>query len=212
MKALVFLCTIFFTLSVEAQGWNEWFAQKKTKLQYIAQQIAALKVYAGYVKKGYDIVENGWSAINDIKHGDFDLHNDYFNSLKTVKPEIKNYCEVDSIMNLQIQILLVNDAIDEFILNNENILPHESNYIHKVLSGLLTKCGDDLDELKAVTTNDSLQMKDDERLQRIDDLYKDMQDKYAFASYFNNSIQTLAISRIKNSNDIKTSQLLYGIK
>lgn len=212
MKKLFFLCAVFYTMSAEAQTWNEWFAQKKTKLLYIAQQIAALKVYAGYLKQGYDIVEKGWSTINDIKHGDFDLHSDYFNSLKTVNGSIASYGKVDSITSLQIQILKVNDAINKFIQNNQNILSNEREYMNKVMSNLLNKSAADLDQLIILTTNDSVEMKDDERLQRIDDLYASMQDKYVFANYFNNEIQTLAISRAKSSNDIKASQLLYGIK
>ena len=48
------------------------------------------EVYAGYLKKGYDITQDGLKLISDIKHGDFDLHNDYFNSLKKVALAIKD--------------------------------------------------------------------------------------------------------------------------
>ena len=77
---------------------------------------------------------------------------------------------------------------------------------------MLQACSFDLEELKAVTTDGTIQMKDDERLKRIDDVYADMQDKYAFAKYFNSSVQTLALSRAKNVNDVNASRLLYGIK
>lgn len=206
------LCVLLSTLCAKSQTWDEWFNQKKTKLKYIAQQIAAFQVYAGYLKQGYDIVQEGWSAINDIKHGDYDLHNDYFNSLKHVNASVGGYPKIDSITSIQMQILQVNDAIAKFIQNNENVLPDEKDYIKKVMSNHLNKCAEDLNQLTQVTTNDSLQMKDDERLQRIDMLYADMQDKYMFAQYFNSEIQTLALSRAKNMNDVNTSQLLYGIK
>ena len=212
MKKLLVLCAILMSINAKCQTSDEWLQQKKTKLKYIAQQIAALQVYAGYLQKGYHIVEDGWSAVNDIKHGDFDLHNDYFNSLKQVNASIANYPRIDSIAAMQTQILQVNDAINKLIQDNDNVQPNETEYIKKVMSNLLNKCADDLDELRMLTTNDSVQMKDDERLQRIDNLYTDMQDKYSFARYFNNSIQTLALSRAKNFNDINTSKLLYGIK
>lgn len=212
MKKIMMPLLVLCTLSAKSQTWDEWFNQKKTKLKYIAQQIAAFQVYADYLKQGYDIVEQGWSAINDIKHGDYDLHNNYFNSLKHVNASIGSYPRIDSITSLQMQILQVNDAITRFIQDNENILHNEKDYIKKVMSNLLNKCAEDLNQLTQLTTNDSLQMKDDERLQRIDGLYSDMQDKYMFAQYFNGEIQTLALSRSKNMNDLNTSKLLYGIK
>ena len=85
MKILLTLCAIMCMSSAKSQTWDEWFQQKKTKLKYIAQQIAAFEVYAGYLKKGYEIVDEGWNTVNDIKHGDFDLHNNYFTSLKSGK-------------------------------------------------------------------------------------------------------------------------------
>jgi hypothetical protein len=150
--------------------------------------------------------------VNDIKHGDFDLHNNYFNSLKQVNPSISSYGKVDDITTLQTEILQVNDAINKLNADNANIQPEEKDYINKVMSNLLNKCADDLDELTMLTTNGAAEMKDDERLTRIDDLYVDMQDKYSFATHFENSIQVLALSRAKNGNDISISKLLYGIK
>jgi hypothetical protein len=213
MKTIIIIsCAIFSASAAKSQTWDEWFRQKQTKLKYIEQQIAALEVYAGYLKKGYEIVDKGWNAINDIKHGDFDLHNNYFISLKRVNSSIGDYDKVGGITNLELQILQVDDVVKKLTQDNENSQTGEKDYINKVMSSLLSKCSDDLDQLKTLTTNDSLSMKDDERLKRIDDLYVDMQDKYAFAKYFQISVQTLALSRAKESNDISTSKLLYGIK
>ncbi len=212
MKKLFVLCTIFLALSAKSQTLDEWFNQKKTKLEYIAEQITAFQVYAGYLKQGYDIVEEGWSMVDDIKHGDFDLHNHYFNSLKEVKRAIADYGKVDDITNLQVQILQVNVAIEKLIADNEYIQSQEKEYIEKVMSNFLNKCYENLDQLSLLTTDGNAEMKDNERIQRIDDLYGDMQDKYAFARHFANSVQVLALSRAKDSNDGKTLQLLYGIK
>jgi hypothetical protein len=212
MKKLIVLCALFFVVSAKSQTSDEWFQQKKTKLKYIAKQIAAFQIYAGYLKQGYKIVDEGWSMVNDIKHGDFDLHNNYFNSLKQVNPSVSSYCKVDDITTLQTEILQVNDAIKKMVADNANLQPEEKEYINKVMSNLLNKCANDLDELTILTTNGAAEMKDDERLKRIDNLYIDMQDKYSFATHFKNSVQILALSRTKNGNDINTSKLLYGIK
>ena len=47
------------------------------------------------LKKGYEIVDKGWNTVNDIKHGDFDLHNNYFTSLKQVNSSTGDYGKVE---------------------------------------------------------------------------------------------------------------------
>lgn len=212
MKNLSMLCAILISISGKSQTWNEWFQQKKTKLIYIAQQIAALQVYTGYLKQGYQIVDEGWSVIDDIKHGDFDLHNNYFNSLTQVNSSIKNYNKVGDIMTLQLQILQSSDDTKKFTNDNSYIQSVEKDYVNKVMSNLLSKCADKLIELQMITENGKVQMKDDERLKRIEELYIDMQDKYAFVKNFESSVHVLALSREKNIKDLNTSKLLYGIK
>jgi hypothetical protein len=212
MKNLLMLCAILTSLSAKSQTWDEWFRQKKTKLKYIAQQIAAFQVYAGYLKQGYKIVDDGWNMVNDIKHGDFDIHNNYFNSLTEVSTSIKDYDKIENITALQHQIIETSDNIKSFINANSYIQNEEKDYINKVMSNLLSECADDLGELQMLTQSGNVSMKDDERLQRIDNLYADMQDKYSFAKNFESSVRVLALSRTKNSNDVNTSKLLYGIK
>lgn len=212
MKIFLILCAILLRASANSQTLNELVKQKQTKLKYIVQQIAAFQVYAGYLQKGYEIVDKGWNTVNDIKHGDFDLHNNYFTSLKQVNSSIGDYNKIEGITNLQLQILQVDDATKKFTQSNENIQAKEKSYINNVLEKMLSRCADDLDQLKALTTNDSLSMKNEERLMRIDNLYSNMQDKYAFEKYFQSSVQTLALLRAKGINYINTSKLLYGIK
>jgi hypothetical protein len=212
MKIILILCTMASLSDGNAQIMDGFFNQKKTKLKYIEQQIAAFEVYAGYLKKGYAIVQQGWNTIDDIKHGDFDLHNNYFNSLAQVNSSISGDDKVDAIIGMQQGILQVNNAIKKLMRDNDNIQAEEKDYIGKVMTHLLAGCADNMDQLKKLTSNDSLSMKDDERLKRIDNLFIDMQDKYSFAKYFQSSIQTLALSRAKESNDVNTAELLYDIK
>src|SRR5689334_12735435 len=124
MKVMLMSYLMFFPLMIHAQNF---FTQKKTKLKYIAQQIALFEVYAGYLKKGYNIAQDGLKVITDIKHGDFDLHNEYFNSLNKVSTVIKNYAQTDSTANIQEEILNVNDGINKFIRDNGFIQEQEKN-------------------------------------------------------------------------------------
>lgn len=209
---MLMFCLIITSVSAKCQTWDEWVNQKKTKLKYIEQQIAAFQVYAVYLKQGYKVVGEGWSMVNDIKHGDFDLHNNYFNALTEVNPSIKNDDKVESITSLQLRIIETSDNTQKFATDDSYLQTEEKDYVAKVMNNLLGNCADNLSELQMLTQSGIASLKDDERLQRMDGIYTDMQDKYAFAKNFESAVHVLALSRKKNSNDVSTSKLLYGLK
>jgi hypothetical protein len=213
MKKL-FILILFATLSTgtKAQTFAEWFRQRATQKKYLLQQIAALQVYIGYVQKGYSIAKQGLNTISDIKNGEFNLHKDYFNSLKTVNPKIKNYSKVADIIVLQVNIIKVYKEAAKQVKQSGSFNAGEISYINGVFERLLDDCTKTIDALITVTTNGELEMKDDERLKRIDALYTDMQDKYTFVQGFSNEAKLLATSRIREQNDIQTIRAINSIK
>lgn len=211
-RLIVIMLFVFASASTKAQTFAEWFRQSATQKKYLLQQIAALQVYIGYVQKGYSIAKQGLNTISDIKHGEFNLHKDYFNSLKTVNPKIKNYRKVADIIVLQVNIgKIYKDAVKK-VKQSSSFNADEISYINSVFERLIDDCAKTIDELITVTTSNQLEMKDDERLKRIDDLYGDMQDKYSFVQAFSNRAKLLAASRIKEQNDIQSSRAINGIK
>lgn len=63
----------------------------------------------------------------------------------------------------------------------------------------------------AVVTAGKMRMSDDERLQAIDRIYSDMQDKIQFLRHFNNNTTVLAVQRAKEKNDAETIRKVYGL-
>lgn len=211
-KLLILFLFGMFATTTQAQTFAEWFRQKKTQKQYLIQQIAALQVYIGYAQKGYSIAKEGLNTIGELKRGEFNLHTDYFNSLKSVNPKIKQYVKVADIIAMQVTIIQGYSKTRRQVRKSGVFNGEELDYIMRVLGRLLDDCENTLNELIAVTTDGNLEMKDDERLERIDILYQDMKDKYTFSQSFNNETMVLAASRIKENNDVQTSRALYGIK
>jgi len=206
---IMLMCTVN---ALKAQGIGEWFNQKKTQKQYLLQQIAALKVYTEYLQKGYSIAHDGLNTIQDFKKGEFNLHTDYFNSLKRVNPNVKNYGKVEETIQLQTRILKVS-RISRVLVNSSRILgQEEKDYINRVYERLLTGCGEILDELKAVISNNELQMKDDERLKRIDMLYQQMVGNFTFCRSFGDETSLLISNREREQKEIKDARLMNGIK
>jgi hypothetical protein len=98
------------------------------------------------------------------------------------------------------------------IKSNDLFNDGEINYVTNVFTKLLDQCGNSLDELIITTTSDEYEMKDDERLVRIDALASDMQDKYAFAQSFSKETHLLSLQRLKEKNEVRASRLLNNIK
>jgi hypothetical protein len=55
-------------------------------------------------------------------------------------------------------------------------------------------------------------MKDDERIKRIDAVYADMKDKYAFTESFMSEAQLLSGQRQVEQNDVDMTEINYGLK
>lgn len=214
MKKILSLLLVLMAVSGsgKAQTFAEWFQQKKTQKKYLIQQIAALQVYIGYAKKGYNIAKDGLNTIGGFTRGEFDLHGDFINSLKSVNPEIKRYVKVADIIALQVKIVQQSGRAYRQLQRSNVLSASELTYIDRVFTRLLDDCEQILDELITVTTNGKLEMKDDERMSRIDRLYLDMQDSYTFSKGFADEAQALALSRKKEYSEVITGRALQGIK
>lgn len=199
------------SLHTNAQTWEEWFQQKKTQIKYLLQQIAANEVYIQYLEKGYKIAHEGLQTIQSIKKGDFNLHFGFFDSLKKVNPSIKRYAKVAAIIALQIRIIKKTKETIADVRQTSQFSPEELDYCKTVFDHLLEECLKNTDELVLIITDGQLTMKDDERMKRIDQLYADIQDKYAFTSSFSEEMGLLCAQRLSEQVDINLSKRINGL-
>lgn len=200
--------------AVVAQGqtFNEWFRQKKTQIDYYVKQIAALKIYAQKIQDGYAIVQDGLSVIDDIKQGDFNLHNGYFSSLSAINPRIAQYGKVSDIVSLHTQIIQQIKQSKELVKESQQFSEEDVEYVFLVYDHLLEECNANIDQLMLLTTANHYALTDDERLGRIDALHADMHDKYAFCKHFHRGVAALGGQRYKEQADAKGIELIYDIK
>jgi hypothetical protein len=209
---LVILLFVVVGKQGHTQTYDEMFRQKKTQKKYLLEQIAALQTYIGYAQKGYSIATKGLNAIQDIKHGDFNLHKSFFNSLTSVNPEVKKYSKVAGIIAMQVSIAKhVHNTIKD-CKKAKQLTDTELEYLQQVFNNLLDDCTQNLDELLSVITDGEQQMKDDERIKRIDNLYADMQDKQVFVQSFSRSAKELSVQRRNDTYDIQIERKLNGLK
>ncbi len=210
-KFLLLIMICFSTSWVKSQTFDEWFKQKKTQIQYLVEQIAALQVYNQSLKEGYNITSTGLEFIHRIKKGDLDLHELYFSSLKKVNPQVKSYTKIAAIILLKTVILNACDKQKKEMKQSRQFSVAEIGYSLKVFENLLDECGKIIDQLTVVLKDGSFEMKDEERIKIVDQLYDQMQDKYVFLQHFRNETNTLGIQRIKDKNDVRILREDFGI-
>jgi predicted transcriptional regulator len=103
------------------------------------------------------------------------------------------------------------NGLNRFV-KSSNFSEKEISYFEKVYGNLLSQSLRNLDELTMVITADKLRMSDDERLQAVDDIYLQMQDKLLFLRNFNATSNVLALQRAKEAKDVYTSKELQELK
>ena len=174
-------------------------------------QIAALRTYVDYAAKGYKAVKSGLNFISDAKKGEVNLHSDYFTSLISVNPKVKNYARVAEIMALIVQIAKNYKKTIEVTRQDDLFHGNELDYIERTFKRLLDSCSESLDTLFLITTSTKLEMKDDERIERIDQIYEQASQDYAFCEKFSGEIKMLSLSKAKEKNDVKQAGKLLGL-
>ena len=203
---------LFAFLSSNAQTFDEWFNQNSTQKKYLLQQIAALQVYLSYAKKGYNIVTGGINTIRNMKNGDLNLHRDFFNRLESVNPAIRRYAKVADIIAYQVKIIKQTKLVLQQIRETKQFTEAELDYCKQVFDTLLDECIKTVEELILVTTSGELEMKDAERLKRVDGLYADVQNKYSFTCSFSEDMGLLAVQRLGEQMEINRSKIINGVK
>lgn len=210
-KTMLLLTLMVVALGSYAQTWNEWFRQNRTQKKYLIEQIAALKVYEEYVKTGYKIVNGGINLIGDLKNGDFNLHRRYFDDLVTVNPQIKQYAKIGETINAQAQLIRVSQQTMRTLNQSGMMKEEELLYVKRVFDRVIDNAILLLDELSALVSDRELSLKDDERLERIDQVNAETRELQAFIIGFSNEAKQLALMRKNDEVDIKRMRGYHGI-
>lgn len=194
-----------------SQVLGGFFNQKGTQRKYMLQQIALYQTYLGYVKKGYNITRNGLQAVRDIRGGEFNLHNQYYRSLKQVNPAIRNQQQVRRIIALCTETKEQLQHIQKGVHRDDVFAPSEKDYVRDVAMHMNSETGRILQELEIVITPGTIQMSDDERLQKIQKIAAEAVSIYACARSFSDDIRVLALQRKGSRREIEVMKKLYQL-
>jgi hypothetical protein len=203
-KCVWFVCLLVIGLNGKSQS------QEIQQLLLDVQKLAQLKSILEDLKKGYTILESGYSTIRDISQGNFNLHDLFLNSLLEVSPTVRNYKRIADIISLQLGIVKEYQKASKQFRASGLFDGNELNYISSVYSNLFNKSVKNLDALATVITSGQLRMTDDERLNEIDGIWKNIFDQFSFLKDFNNKTKVLALQRAREKNDVEVMKTLVN--
>lgn len=209
MKKRIVIWGIFLVMLVPSKNLAQ--SQEMQQLLLNIEKLTQFKQILQDMKKGYVILNGGYNAIKDLSQGNFSLHQTFMVGLMQVSPTVRKYKRIGEIVNYQ--ILLVKEYKEAFkrFKNSSLFNEKEMKYIEKVYANLFKQSLRNLDELTTVITANKLRMSDDERLESIDRIYVDMQDKLLFLRNFNANTSVLTIQRSKEFNDVNSLRELYKV-
>lgn len=210
MKRLGMILGIIFCVSIPVYKVSAQAAEIQQLLLNV-EKLSQFRQILSDMKKGYQILEGGYNTVRNISEGNFNLHKAFLDGLMQVSPTVRNYRRVADIIDYQIALVKeYRDAYDRF-KRDDNFNPQELDYLGHVYNNLLKESLRNLDELATIITAGKARMSDDERLQAIDRIYADMEDKLMFLRHFNNNTTILAVQRAKERNDVQALRKIYGI-
>jgi len=175
------------------------------------EKLSELKSILTDMKQGYQIISAGYETVKDIASGNFSLHQAFLDALLAVSPAVKNYQRIKDIVNAQLELVKEYQQFNTQFNADKNFSPDEITYLGLVYGNLINQSASSLSELIMVITANQLRMSDAERLNAIDRIYSDMQNKLTFLRSFNMQAASLSVQRSAETNDISTVRNLYGI-
>ncbi|WP_347053528.1 TerB family tellurite resistance protein [Flavobacterium olei] len=208
-KILILILTV--SMAIVSHKANAQSAEIQQLILNI-EKLSQFKKILSDMKKGYELLSGGYKTVKDMTEGNFSLHKTFLDALMQVSPVVKNYKRVGDIINFQMLLMKESkNGLNRFVKSG-NFSEKEISYFEKVYENLLSQSLRNLDELTMVVTADKLRMSDDERLQAVDDIYLQMQDKLLFLRNFNATSNVLALQRAKEAKDVYASKELQELK
>jgi hypothetical protein len=186
-------------------------SQEAQQLLLNWEKLRQLEEILDNMYRGYKILDKGYTTIKNIAQGNYTIHQLFIDGLMAVNPSIRNYKRIPFIIEYQKLLLKEYQRAYNRFRQDPNFKLEEIEYLANVYKFLFDASLRNIDELMMIITATKLSMSDDERMQAIDRIFFDMEDKLIFLRTFNNNTQLLAIQRAHSRNDVETMRKLYGV-
>ena len=203
--------TIAILMMMMGSLFSSGQSQEVQQLLLDVEKLAQFKQILSDLKKGYEVLSKGYSAVKDISQGNFNLHKVFLDGLLEVSPAVRRYERISDIIKLQLRIVKEYKVAYNQFRADPNFTLSEIEYMGKVYEHLFKVSVQKLDDLITIITAEKLRMSDDERLKAIDKVWEEVQNQFTFLRDFNGSTSMLAMTRAKEKNEVEVSRKLLDI-
>ncbi|QJD96100.1 TerB family tellurite resistance protein [Mucilaginibacter robiniae] len=213
MKKIMTTLVMMLSMSIMTPGRSR--AQsiddllKQLSLDY--QKLAGLKTMLSQMYTGYEVLNKGYRAVQDVSEGNFNLHQAFLNGLLAVSPTVRNYVRVVDIVNNQTTVISEYRSAWSAFRQDKHFTATEISYMLGVYNHLISSSLKNIDDLSLILTDSKLRMSDAQRLTAIDHIYTVSQTQLSFLRKFNDQNYRTAVQRARDDNDRQTLRNLYGI-
>jgi regulatory protein YycH of two-component signal transduction system YycFG len=207
MKNIIFIAVMLCVLTKAGAQ-----TQEATQLILNYEKLKQLEEILDNMYKGYKILTKGYNRVKDIAEGNFNLHQVFLDGLFAVNPSVAKYQRIPDIIRYQSMLIKEYKRAFNRFKSDPNLTPDEIKYLERVYSYLVKQSLRNLEELTMIVTANKLRMSDDERIQSIDRIYFDIENKLSFLRYFNNSTQVLVVQRAKENSEVGAMKKLYEVE
>lgn len=205
---------LIITMMLLLMGGNLAKAQSNEVAQLLlnVEKLAQFKQILKDMEEGYRVLSSGYNTVKDISEGSFKLHEVFLDGLMQVSPAVRKYRKVPEIISYQIELVQTYQKAQRQFFRTGYFSREEQSYIGSVYDNLFKLSLRNLDELINIITAGQLRMNDAERIQAIDQIHHDMEDKLVFVRSFNGKTALLGVNRAKQANDLSSLKIMYGIE
>lgn len=204
---------MLLVLAVQTKGqtFDEWFEQNKTRKKYQKEQIGELQIYMLALEKGYAVVESGLTTIREIKSGEFDLHNSFYTSLRTVSPVVSGMAEVADVVALQAATVERFSSALARYRASPGLRSAELAHLVALYGEIVREGLADVTLLGQVLADNTLEMSDDERMLKILAVDQRARKRYAATVEVTDAADAMVFQRKLQSSDAGVVSQLYGL-
>jgi len=209
IPAILFAALCICTIVTQAQTFAEWWQQKKTRIQYLQQQAAALSALKKTVEKGYQIAKEGIQNIRNIKEGEFGLHSSYFHSIEGVSPTVSNSPELSACLSrLRSLLNLISDRLHTYS-RDPQLKSADQIFYMGIFNYLMSQAQENIQHVHDLVTDSQLKLTDGERLLEIEAIKEETNGQYQLILFCSEIIDVRIQEGQSESDDIKKSLHLY---
>lgn len=203
LRAVVLLGLLLPGVGAQAQ------TDEAQQLLLNVEKLAQLKKILQTMYDGYQVLQQGYTAIQQRTEANFSLHRQFLDALMEVSPAVKKYYRVSEIISYQGRLVREYRQAWKAFRANPSFTGEEVQYIAKIYGNLVQESARCLDDLLMVLTAGRLRMSDAERLAAIDRIYKEVEGQLLFLRHFNNSTGRLAWQRAATQDEINRLRKWY---